>query len=154
MKLANSSLKINQSGFTIIELLLIIGIMSIVGTMSVSFYGRFLTQNGVANTVDQLVNTVRKAQIYSMESRKSSTVGWGVNYSSNTITMFQGATYAGRNVVLDEKFSVSPAITISGLTEIDFARLTGTPNVAPTITVSGSGISKVITVYSTGAISK
>lgn len=141
-----------RNGFTLIELLVIIALILIIGLMSVSFYSRSITQNAVANSEDQLVGELRKAQIYSMMGRQNG--AWGVNYGSNTITLFQGSTYAGRDTAFDETSSVNTNVSISGFTFLTFFRMTGTPSATPTITVSGNNNSKTITINAQGVVSK
>ena len=79
-------------GFTLIELLLVISIVFVIGTFSAIFFSRFLTQNAVLNTQDQLIGQLRKAQVYAMMGRQNS--AWSINYSSNTITLYIGTTFA------------------------------------------------------------
>lgn len=141
-----------SDGFTLIELLLVISIIMVIGTMSVVFFSRFLTQNSVANVSDQLIGQLRKAQIYSMMGRQNG--GWGVQFGSNTITLFQGNTYATRNTAFDETFSVNSNISISGFSEIDFTKTTGSPSTTGTYTISGNDTSKQITINSQGVVSR
>src|SRR3990172_2374453 len=91
-----------RSGFTIIELILVVAIMLTISVMAPVFYSRFLLQNAVANTVDQLTGSLRKAQIYSMMGKQGSE--WSVNYSSNTIPLYKGTSFATRDSTFDEKF--------------------------------------------------
>lgn len=141
-----------MKGFTFIELILVVALISIVTAMSAVFYTRFLTQNAVLNTVDQLVGQMHKAQIYAMSGRQGS--NWGVNYSSSVIILYSGNSYLARNNVFDEKFSVNSNITVSGFSDINFNRLTGVPNVTPTITITGNNNTKSIIINSQGGISR
>lgn len=146
-----------RDGYTLVELLLVLAIVAVVGILSVPLFSRSLTQSSVANTSDQLVQSIRKAQFYSMVSRKDNLWGWGVNYGSFVITLYQGQSYGSRNQALDEKFNVSDSLTISGLTDLNFTRLTGIPSSGSfpmTITVSGLGSSKTITVNGQGVVSR
>lgn len=146
--------KFNTKGYTLIEVILVMAIVLTVGVGATGFYGRFLTQNAVGNTVDQIVQNFRKAQSYAMESRKSNASGWGVNYASSTITLYQGATYGGRNQALDEKFAINGNITVSPSSfDINFARMTGIPNPV-SITISGQGNSKTVTLNSQGMVTR
>ena len=128
-------------GFTLIELLLVMAIVLSVSVLSGPFYSRFLGQNAAAETTDQIVQSLRKAQFYAMESRKSGNSGWGVKYAGNTLTVYQGSTYDGRNTALDERFEVGSAVDVWGLGEVNFARGTGLPTVvsvtSPTPTPTG-----------------
>ncbi len=141
-----------KRGFTLIELLLVISIVIIIGTFSVVFFSRFLTQNAVANTQDQLVGELRKAQIYAMMGKQNG--NWGVRFGSNTITLFAGNTYAGRNSAFDETSSANANISISGFSEIDFAKTTGLPSATGTYTITGNDSSKQISVNSQGVVSR
>jgi Tfp pilus assembly protein FimT len=141
-----------QLGFTFIELLLVIALTMIIAVVSTIFYTRFFTQNAVANTVDQLAGDFRKAQIYAMMGKQNG--NWGVAYNSNTIYLYQGASFASRNTAFDEKFSVNTNITITGLTDSNFARSTGLPNATATINVSGNGQTQTLTLNNQGMLAK
>src|SRR3990172_5578838 len=125
-----------MKGFTLIELLLVTGIVLSVSVLAGPFYARFLGQNSAQETSDQIVQSLRKAQFYAKTSRKSGSSGWGVNYAANTLTVYQGSTYATRNSALDEKFEVSQSVVTWGLGEINFARGSGLPTVVAVTTPS------------------
>lgn len=143
----------NSKGLTIIELLIVIFIISTLGVMSVSFYSRFLTQNAVDNTTSQLVQSLRKAQTYSMTGKQNGT--WGVRYTTSPkkITL-----YLSGNSAFDESFTVNSNITISGFTDISFIKTTGAPNppipALLNITIAGNNSSKTITINSQGVVSR
>src|SRR3989338_6563745 len=138
-------------GFTLIELLLVISIVFVICTFSAIFFSRFLTQNAVLNTQDQLIGQLRKAQIYAMMGRQNG--NWGVNFGSNTITLFQGNSFALRNIAFDEKFSENANIS-SNFTEIVFTKTTGLHSTTGTYTIIGNDSSKQFSVNSQGIISK
>lgn len=143
-----------SKGVTLIELLLVVAIISTLGILSTTVFSRFLTQNAVSNTTDQFVNTLRKAQIYSMSGKRNS--NWGVNYSNNTITLFKGDAY-GQDTSFNETFTVNSVVAISGISgDIVFSRVTGLPNSTPTITVSSttSNSSKTFTINSQGVVNR
>ncbi|MEK7559217.1 MAG: prepilin-type N-terminal cleavage/methylation domain-containing protein [Patescibacteria group bacterium] len=134
-------------GFTLIELLLVISIILTIGSFSVVFFSRFLTQNAVANTQDRLLGQLRKAQMYAMMGKQNG--NWGVRFGSNTITLFlQG------NSAFDEKFTENATISISGFSEIVFTKTTGLPSTTGTYTVIGNDSSKQVIVNSQGVVSR
>lgn len=141
-----------RRAFTLIELLLVVSIIAVITGFSVSYYSRFVTENAVKNTVDQLAGDLRKAQIYAMTGKKNS--NWGVAYGSFALTLYQGSAYSTRNSALDEIFNVNSNISVAGFTDINFARVTGLPNVTATITVSGNNNTKTITVNTQGVVSR
>lgn len=143
----------SATGFTLIELLVVIAIMGIIGGMAPVFYSRFLLQNAVSNTVDQISGSLRKAQINAMMSKQGDS--WSVNYSSNTITLYKGNSFASRDADFDEIFSVPPSVSVSGLTDLNFSRLNGLPAPATaTITVSSATGSEIVTVNNQGVVNK
>lgn len=142
-----------MKGFTIIELILVVAIMLTLSVMAPVFYSRFLLQNAVANTVDQFTGSFRKAQTYSMMGKQGS--AWSVNYSSNAITLYKGTSFASRDSSFDEKFSVNSSVSVSGITDVSFARFSGLPNPSTSsITVSSGNNSKNITINSQGVVSR
>lgn len=139
-------------GFTLIELLLVISIVLIIGTFSAVFYTRFLTQNAVSDTQDQLIGQLRKAQIYSMMGKQNG--AWGVKYSSVTkkITL-----YLTGNSAFDENFTTNNNVIINGFSDLSFTRITGLPpggSYPLTYTIIGNGLSKQVIVNSQGVISR
>jgi len=142
----------NSSGISLIELLLVVVIISTLGIFSASFYARFLTQNEVVNTVDRLIGSFRKAQVYSMMGKQNGT--WGVRY---TLSPKEITLYLSGNSAFDETYQINSNITISyspDIKDITFARITGLPSAAPTITIAGNNSSKTITVNSQGVVSR
>lgn len=141
-------------GFTLIELLVAISIFLVIGTFSTNFYTGFLTQNAVSNTQDQLLGSLRKAQMYAMAGKAGT--NWGVHYDSAThkITVFSGTSYATRTQAYDENYSVNPNISVTGITDIVFTRLTGVPNTSGTIVITGNSETKTITIDSQGVASR
>jgi prepilin-type N-terminal cleavage/methylation domain-containing protein len=141
-----------NSGFTFIELILVIALILVLGTMSTGFAARFLTQNAVDNTTDQFVSSLRKAQLNAMMGKQNS--NWGVNYASNTITLYRGNSFATRTAAFDERYTVNTAVSVSGFSELNFTRMTGAPGSTPTFTISGNGNSNTVTINSQGVVNR
>jgi len=143
-----------QSGFTLIELLVAISIFLAIGTFSTNFYTGFLRQNAVLNTQDQLLGALRKAQIYAMVGKRGT--NWGVHYDSGTkkITLFRGTQWLGHSTDSDEVFNVNPNLSVTGVTEVIFTRLTGIPNIYGTITISDGKTTKYVSINSQGVATR
>jgi len=144
-----------KRGFTLIELLMVVAIVTTMSVLSAVVYSRFLNQNASDNTVDQIVQTLRKAQMYAMTSRKNGNSGWGVNYTSPTITMYQGSSFGSptHNLALDETFGVNPSVEVTPF-EVNFARASGLPDNTPTISVTTLNQTKTITINAEGVVSR
>lgn len=136
-----------KGAFSLIELILVVTIVLTLGVLSTVFYSRFLNQNSVANVSDQFASQLRKAQIYAMAGKQNTS--WGVRYDTNTITLF-----ASNLPAFDETFTVNSNITVSGFTPVVFAKVTGMPGTTPTITISGGGNTKTVSVNSQGAVAR
>ena len=120
-----------KTGFTIIELIIVIAIIGILTGISVPFYNALVAKNEAVVAADITVRSLRRAQMISQASEQDST--WGVKVAAGSITVFKGASYAARDTTYDEDFSISDGITTSGIDEIVYAKLTGLPNVSGNI---------------------
>lgn len=146
-------MKLSNSGFSFIEIILVVAILSVLGLLGTVFYSRFLTQNSVANTTDHMISQLRKAQIYSMEGKQNGGA-WGVNY---TTSPKQIQFYLNGNPAFNENYSVNSNITISPTFNVLFAHYTGVPSGATfplTITISGNNSTESITINSQGVVSR
>lgn len=139
-----------MKGFSFVELILVVALILILAGTTSAFYSNFLTRNALANTTDQIIGQLRKAQMYAMMGKRNG--NWGVNYSSQTITLYEGSSYPGNATF--ETISVNNNISVNGFSDINFSKITGSPNSTATITVSGNDDSKTITVNSLGVASK
>ena len=143
----------NRKGITLIELLISIALILAISLISTSFFNRFFAENAAANLTDQIMMSIRKAQIYSMMSKENST--WGINYSTTTqkIYMFKGASFASRATSFDETFDVPSSVSISGFKETIFSETKGLPSTTSTITISKNNTATSITINSQGIVS-
>lgn len=138
--------------FTLIELLLTIALIFIVAGSSTAFYSRFLTQNSAVTIQDQIVGSLRKAQINAMMGKQNS--DWGVYIeSTGAITLFSGASYSTRTVSFDEKYPVPTSASVTPV-EIIFSRITGIPSWSGTITISTTGTTKTVIINEQGMVTR
>ena len=141
-----------KKGFTLIELLIVIALLTILGILTTGFYSRFYNQNAVSVVTDEITQELRKAQIYAMTGKQNG--NWGVHNNTTSIILFQGSTFAGRNSAFDETFSVNSNIAITGLTDVIFFHMTGTPSATPTIVVSNANNTRTIIVNAQGVVNR
>lgn len=121
----------NQSGFTILEVLLVIAIVFVLAGFSVPVYRYFQVQNELDVTRDAIVYSLRRAQILSQSV--DGDISWGVDVRSGQVTIFKGSSYALRDSDYDEIFQVADNISFSGLGEIVFSKVFGEPNTSGSI---------------------
>lgn len=148
--------KINNAGFTIIELLIVIGIISIMsGTAALSFLS-IQSSNEREVTVQEIVSILRKNQSLAMSGEKQSE--FGVHFENDKYTEFEGVVYtAGADGNIEHP--LTPGVSIQninfpGVSEVSFARLTGKVSVAGSIDLGVIGIGGIsrITINELGTV--
>ncbi len=121
-----------MKGFTIIELLLVMGLITIVAAITapvgISFYKAQLISDVSENVTDSL----RRAQAYATGSRNDSS--YGVQILPNEYVLFEGSSYASRVVSEDEIFYYPETVIITGFDEIIFSKVSGEPSEVGTLT--------------------
>ena len=140
--------------FTSVELLIVISLVAIIGLTALPFLSRFFTQNATSDAYYRMLADFRKAQTYAIVGKQKGP--WGVYYNSasNKIILYQGSSYATHtNTAFDETYNVSPSVSISGISDISFAQMTGTPSAATTITITGtSNTTRTIQINTQGIV--
>lgn len=141
-----------QRGFTLIEVLLSVAIISILVGIAMPVYSGFAQRNELDTTTQTLGQALRRAETYARSGKSDGP--WGVAVSTSTFTVFQGATYASRNTALDEAVTVPGSITLAGTSEIIFARLSGIPASTASITLnSNTNTTRGVSVNAKGMVS-
>jgi prepilin-type N-terminal cleavage/methylation domain-containing protein len=140
----------NNSGFTIIELLLAVAIMFVVGAVMAPVSIDFQQRNDLDVAQTTFAQGVRRAQQMSMTGEGDSQ--WGVIASSGTIVIFKGNTYATRDVNFDENYVISGSIALSGQLEYDFEKTTGLPAQTGTMTFVNGIYQKQVGVNAKGIV--
>jgi type II secretory pathway pseudopilin PulG len=135
-------------GFTLIELVLVVGLIFIILGGAFVFNSGWYLQNNFDSTKNILVSSLRKAQNYSLIKKNNLT--WGVCLTNNIVRMFGGSCTSP--TIKDDY--ILPNIVISGLTTITFSPLRGEPNTPQNVTVSGNNKSIHIIINQAGGISQ
>ncbi len=110
-------------GFTLIELLIVVSVIAIFSSISVVAY-KNINERSIFNGA---VNTITGAIPYAKNKALNQSLNnnWGVYLQNDSVTIFSGDNYLSRNATYDEVFKLPNGITISGLTEIVFDKITG-----------------------------
>src|ERR1043166_3537154 len=111
-------------GFTLIELIITIGLISIIAT-----FGLFLSWDyyrGTAFLSEQkiVVSILQKARNQSMSNVCLGTCtdgkAHGVKFLADKYVIFQGNSYLSRDTSVDDPINVAPTISHSGMDEVVF----------------------------------
>lgn len=156
MKIENWRLKINF-GFTVAEILVVVGIIAVISSISFYFFGSLSQKEVLEKDVASLTALVRNARLLSVASKNASS--FGIHLENNKAVLFQGNAYVagGPNEII---FDFSKEVYLSswslsnGGSNIVFDRLTGETFGYGTITLSlkNNSTSTVITVLKTGVV--
>ncbi len=116
-------------GFTLLEILLVIGIISIllvfIAPLSLDFY----KSQQLETQAQSVIQTLRRAQSKAMAVELDSS--FGVYITDQNYTLFKGNSYITRDVQYDEIFDFPEIINVGGLNEIVFLKSDGLPKEIP-----------------------
>jgi len=151
-----------EKGFTLIEILVVVGIIILFLAMSVFQFRSFQQGSHLQNTTREAAATLRLAQSRTLASEGDAQ--YGVHFDTTTTphqyTLFQGPSYGARIIAKDEITLVNKEIEISAIAlgvgnEVVFLRLSGQASVEGTITfrrILDPTRTAIVTVLSSGAI--
>jgi prepilin-type N-terminal cleavage/methylation domain-containing protein len=123
-----------KKGFTVIELLIVLAIFVLLVGIVAPFFANTFNQSNQEITVLEIQQNLRAAQAKSMAGLENSR--WGVYFQSDRYTLYKGNSYAARDTNYDQLTKVSGQMSISGLTEINFTKNRGFPNMTGDINVT------------------
>jgi type II secretion system protein H len=140
-----------QQGFTLLEVLLIIGLFGLMVALAIPFYQSFQVSSELDNSTHEIISTLRQAQMKAMASE-----GWqpcGLHFDANAYTLFEGKEYDEKNPA-NQRTELPGVLSIkSDNQDVIFSRIQGVPNVTGEITVLSSNRgTRVITINELGAI--
>ena len=141
-----------RQGFTLFELLLVIGIMGILAYLSVPLGFSFYRSQTVESVRSQLLETLGKARHNAVSQKYDSRYGVLISTTTGNIisnfTLYQGTSSASvtTNSSFNEVYVQPPNLTITATGsnalasgDINFSKLYGTTTATGTITITFSG---------------
>ncbi len=142
--------KENKRGFSVVELIIVMGIFSLIAVVSVSSFKGLQTKNAMVIAQESVTNALRRAQTLAISG--SHEEGWGVYMETGRITVFQGDDHGTRDASFDKIFIVSEDITFSGLTEVWFSQIAGEPQTTGGIILTQKDNIQTLTLNEYGVI--
>ena len=121
------------TSFSLVELLVVIGIISILIAISIPAYRVFQKKTGLNSAVEEIINSLRIAQSKTLSSEGASKYGvyFDQGTSPDQYTLFKGNSYASRNSAFDKTYKLPANIEIyqinlnGGVLEVVFNRIVG-----------------------------
>jgi type II secretory pathway pseudopilin PulG len=119
-------------GFTLVELLVIVGILIILAVIVIPNLRFFQKESDLNNAKEEIINTLRLAQNKTLASEGDSQYGvyFDATSTPNQYTLFKGRDFVSRATSSDKIYKLPKTIKISeidlwGRTEVVFERVTG-----------------------------
>lgn len=145
-------MRIPRKGFSLIEVLITIGIGLVIFTGAVGVTVGFVRNRQLDETVEVAVSYLRSAAVRSIQGEGNSS--HGVSIAGGYVVLFRGASYAGREAAYDVVWNRPDYVVASGLGEVVFSKQAGLPSASGNIVFSNGARTITITVHPTGAISQ
>lgn len=141
-----------QAGFTLIEMLIVLGLTSILVALSFPMYRSLQTFQPLHLSRTDLVAHLRLAQEKARQGEQNS--NFGVLVATGAFTLYRGSSFAGRVATDDRLVSFLTQIESTGTGEVNFFQKSGLPNSPKTFTLSHlfTGDTETVTVEGSGLI--
>ncbi|MFM2383456.1 MAG: hypothetical protein RIQ72_28 [Candidatus Parcubacteria bacterium] len=153
-----SSSKIKKHGFTLIEVIISISIMTILLGISMTVFRALTDQQSLDRDVETAISYLLRARNQTITGENNST--YGVYFASTSVTLFEGTSYAAgssTNLVFNfnnRSYMYSIALA-GGANQVYFKKISGAPHATGTITYRSSGMTnkqKLIRIYASGLV--
>jgi prepilin-type N-terminal cleavage/methylation domain-containing protein len=142
--------KSHKKGFSLLEVLIVIGIFAIVASISTASYYNYKSHTNLELATNGLVEAIRFAQA-SAESGKFDSK-WGVKVFADKVLVFKGDSYDSRDLDFEQSLSFSGNMSNGGLSEIVFEKLNGETSMTGTMTLTNEYGSKNININEKGTV--
>ncbi len=144
-----------QTGFTMIELLVVMGMLTIIAGMSMPFFQSFQASTDATTYATTFQHMARRAQQQAFARLESSS--WGIFFDDahKKYVLFKGSSYAGRDTSYDDERTYPPAFTMTTSfgNELIFSAGTGATSASGTVQiVDPNGVTRTVTIGTNGLV--
>lgn len=147
----------SSKAFTLIEILISIGILSIILGISLTTFKAITKQQNLDRDVEAAGSYILRARNQTITGEDNSQ--YGIHFSSTSVTLFKGTTYvAASSTNLEFNFNNRTYLYSSNLTgstsDVYFKKLSGAPSATGTVIyrLGGETAQKTIYIYGSGLI--
>ncbi|NMB48109.1 prepilin-type N-terminal cleavage/methylation domain-containing protein [Candidatus Kuenenbacteria bacterium] len=137
-------------GFTLVEVVVAIFLLSFVAAISVGSYQIYRQKNDFFLARDTVLTALRRAETKARAVSADS--DWGVSFFDQQVIIFKGASFQTRFQEFDETHDLPATLNIAGDTEIIFHKFTGQPTAPAALNLSANDAKTTIQVNSKGFI--
>lgn len=143
-------------GLTVLEVLIVLGILAVIATFLVGALVEFRTTSAVVEAKSEIIGILRDARVRTLASRNNT--NYGVHFEETKVVLFDSDTYnplAPNNETYQLYSSRIAAIALGGPLDVVFERLSGIASANGTIVLTATNNSsktETITILATGVI--
>lgn len=151
MDYANNFVKLNNKGFTLIEILIVVAIGVFLVILTLPLGINFYRTQQLDSAAGETVQALRRAQLNAMSVKDDS--AFGVYFGSGQTgqyVLFRGNSYSVRTD--EEVFDIVDDIVFGGISEVVFSRLDGIPDAVGNITLTLGADTKTVNINTAGRI--
>jgi len=142
---------LKRNGFTLLELLLSVGLMALLAGIEAPMYLSLQAENEVNIAAITIGDVLRRGQLRSIGMDSDS--AWGVEMASSTMIIFKGNDFAARDQNFDENYSLAATVNLFGLKEVIFSKLSGWTTTSGTIIITHQdGRTKNVLINNVGVV--
>ena len=139
----------HSRGFTLIEIVLVIALVSILAGLGLRLPYLLISQAPLGLAADVTLSAIHRAQALAATQSRDS--GWGVRIASASATIFRGDAFSSRDEADDDILPFDTTVTVSGSDTLLFAPGTGMPAGPYLVSIGLGGIATAdITINSYG----
>ena len=148
----------NQSGLTIIEIMIAVSVVVVLAALSFQVFNVFIKRQALDKDTQKIVSMLKEARSATLASRANSV--YGVHFVATRTVMFKGTVFIesdsnNRELSLNPRVQITATNLNGGGSDIIFDRLTGATDQYGSVTLSlvaSTSITKIISIEETGIV--
>ena len=139
-------------GFSLVEIVVVVGIISLLGSVSVATYIAYRDQADFTSTHTSLLQLIESARHQARTGVADTS--WSLELESDRITLFAGTDYATRDDSLDHVLLLPPDTTLTGPDTVTFLQVTGYPDPPASYELQSGDDNVEITINTYGTVNQ
>ena len=140
------------TGFTLIEMLLVFAITATMALLTIPGAVNYFRRQSLDESTMTLASDLRRVRDQAMAGKNDAS--WGLRQFGTFYVLFEGPSYAGRDVTEDLTVNLDSGVALTGPTEMVFAKLSGVPSVSGTYKLANDLVNYNVYVDANGKIEK
>lgn len=121
-----------RRGFSLIEVMLVVGLVGAVAGVGIPLYRDYQIRNDLSLATEQVTQGLARARLMAQAGQEDN--AWGFFVPAGVL--YKGESYETRDPLFDEYYPMPSTITIQGLLEVNYGKVSGSPDATGEITLT------------------